>query len=185
MTNTRVSRHFPPYRPSHASSPFPCGNEHIRHTSTTTPRVHDEKKEKALDKISGSCVIPNALILLLDEKEGFLAIHLHLLSVQMYARRANLTLIIDRPKGNVACINRETKESRQVEATGLLSPEGAALGKSGLSSGWLAEDGRAAGADDNGLGVREDGGDGEAAGALDIHEEGSGSWDKGLRGVKC
>lgn len=34
----------------------------------------------------------------LYEKEGFLAIHLHLLSVQMYARRANLTLIIDRPK---------------------------------------------------------------------------------------
>jgi len=28
------------------------------------------------------------------------------------------------------------------------------------------------------LGVAEDGGDGEATWALDIHEEGSGSWDK-------
>ena len=35
-------------------------------------------------------------------------------------------------------------------------------------------------ADDDGLGVREDGGDGEAAGALDIHEEGAGSGHKGL-----
>lgn len=35
-------------------------------------------------------------------------------------------------------------------------------------------------ADDNGLGVGEDGGDGEAAGALDVHEEGSGSGDESL-----
>jgi hypothetical protein len=35
-------------------------------------------------------------------------------------------------------------------------------------------------ADDDGLGVAEDGGDGEAAGALHIHEEGPGSGHKGL-----
>lgn len=62
----------------------------------------------------------------------------------------------------------------------LLSPERAALGQSGLATGRLAEDGRAAGTDDNGLCVREDGGDGEAAGALDVHEEGAGSGDKVL-----
>jgi len=45
----------------------------------------------------------------------------------------------------------------------------------------LAENGRAAGADDDGLCVREDGGDGEAAGALDIHEEGSWGRDKVLK----
>jgi hypothetical protein len=28
--------------------------------------------------------------------------------------------------------------------------------------------------------VGEDGGDGEAAGALDVHEEGAGGWDEGL-----
>lgn len=63
----------------------------------------------------------------------------------------------------------------------LLSAERAALGESGLATGGLAEDGRASLADDNGLGVREDGGDGEAAGALDVHEEGAGRGHKGLR----
>jgi hypothetical protein len=53
----------------------------------------------------------------------------------------------------------------------LLSPERAALGQSGLSTGRLAEDGRAASADDYCLCVGEDGGDGEAARALDVHEE--------------
>lgn len=62
----------------------------------------------------------------------------------------------------------------------LLSAERAALGEAGLASGGLAEDGGAAGADDDGLGVGEDGGDGEAAGALDIHEEGTGGRHKGL-----
>lgn len=62
----------------------------------------------------------------------------------------------------------------------LLSAERAALGETGLASGGLAEDGGAAGADDDGLGVGEDGGDGEAAGALDIHEEGAGGRHKGL-----
>lgn len=67
-----------------------------------------------------------------------------------------------------------------VTAFRLLSPERAALGESGLATGGLAENGRAAGADDDGLGVGEDGGDGEAAGALDVHEEGSGGRHKGL-----
>jgi len=53
----------------------------------------------------------------------------------------------------------------------LLSSERAAFGQACLSAGWLAEDGRAAGADDDGVCVREDGGDGEAAGAFDVHEE--------------
>jgi len=62
----------------------------------------------------------------------------------------------------------------------LLSPERAALSKSGLATGGLAEDGRAALADDDGLGVGEDSGDGEAAGALHVHEERPGSRHKGL-----
>jgi len=53
----------------------------------------------------------------------------------------------------------------------LFPSERAAFCESGLSAGRLAQDGRAAGADDDGLGVREDSGDGEAAGALDVHEE--------------
>ena len=46
----------------------------------------------------------------------------------------------------------------------------------------MAEDSGASLADDNGLGVREDSGDGEAAGALDVHEEGSRGWNQGLYG---
>lgn len=53
----------------------------------------------------------------------------------------------------------------------LLSPERAPLGKSRLSSGWLAENGRARGADDDSLCVGEDGGDAEASWALHVHEE--------------
>lgn len=53
----------------------------------------------------------------------------------------------------------------------LLSSERASLSQTSLSSCWLAQDGRAAGTDDDGLGVGEDGGDCEATGALDIHEE--------------
>jgi hypothetical protein len=65
-------------------------------------------------------------------------------------------------------------------ASSLLPAERAALGKTGLATSGLAEDLGAAGADDDGLGVREDGGDGEAAGALDVHEEGAGAGHKGL-----
>jgi hypothetical protein len=73
------------------------------------------------------------------------------------------------------------KESRQGEHC-LLSSEGAALCETGLSASRLAEDGRAASADDDGLCVREDSGDCEAARALDIHEEGSRGRDKVLDG---
>lgn len=66
-------------------------------------------------------------------------------------------------------------------ACSLLSSERATLGESGLTTGRLAQDGGAALADDNGLGVGEDGGDDEAAGALDVHEEGSRGGDKSLR----
>lgn len=65
-------------------------------------------------------------------------------------------------------------------ASCLLSAERAALGESGLTTGRLAEDGGAALADDDGLGVGEDGGDDEAAGALDVHEERAGGGDKSL-----
>jgi len=66
------------------------------------------------------------------------------------------------------------------QASCLLSSERAAFCESGLATGGLAEDCRAAGADDDGLCVRENGGDCEATGALDVHEERSGSWDQGL-----
>jgi hypothetical protein len=62
----------------------------------------------------------------------------------------------------------------------LLSSERAALGQARLTTGWLAENGRATSADDYCLCVRENGGDCEAAGALDIHEEGSRSRNKVL-----
>jgi hypothetical protein len=42
------------------------------------------------------------------------------------------------------------------------------------------QDLRAALADDDCVGVREDGGDGEASRALDVHEERAGSGDEGL-----
>ena len=63
----------------------------------------------------------------------------------------------------------------------LLSAERAALGQAGLTTGGLAKDLGAAGADNDGLGVREDGGDGEATGALDVHEEGARAGDKHLQ----
>jgi len=62
----------------------------------------------------------------------------------------------------------------------LLSSERASFCETSLSSSWLAQNSRASGADDYGLCVGEDGGDCEAARALDVHEEGSGSWDEGL-----
>lgn len=45
----------------------------------------------------------------------------------------------------------------------------------------MAEDGGATLADNDGLGVGEDSGDGEAAGALDVHEEGPGARDQSLQ----
>lgn len=66
----------------------------------------------------------------------------------------------------------------------LLSAERAALGQAGLTTGGLAKDLGAAGADNDGLGVREDGGDGEATRALDVHEEGARAGDKHLLRVR-
>lgn len=64
--------------------------------------------------------------------------------------------------------------------TSLLPAERAALSETGLATGGLAQDGGASLADNDGLGVREDGGDGEASGALDVHEERAGSRDQSL-----
>ena len=52
----------------------------------------------------------------------------------------------------------------------LLAPETAALRQPRLPAGRRAEDRGAPLAGDGGLGVREDGGDGVAAGALHVHE---------------
>ena len=53
-----------------------------------------------------------------------------------------------------------------------LLAEGAALGQPGLAARRLAQHGTARAAQHNGLRMREDGGDVEAAGALHVHEEG-------------
>ena len=83
--------------------------------------------------------------------------------------------------GRIATFHHSMKSI--IVASALLPAERAALGKTGLATGGLAEDLGAAGADDDSLGVREDSGDGEAAGALDVHEEGAGTGHKGLSGV--
>merc|ERR1719159_1916471 len=62
---------------------------------------------------------------------------------------------------------------------GLLA-EGAALGQAGETSSGLAKDDIAVAALHNHLRVREDGGDEEATGALDIHEEGVGRLHQAL-----
>ena len=53
----------------------------------------------------------------------------------------------------------------------LLPSKRTSLCQSSFSSSGLTQHGAAAAADNNRLGVREDGGDGEAAGAFDVHEE--------------
>ena len=67
----------------------------------------------------------------------------------------------------------------------LLPPERASFGQPCLATGGLTQHLRAAGADDDALCVREDGGDCEAAGALDIHEEASRSGDESLERPQC
>ena len=62
----------------------------------------------------------------------------------------------------------------------LLPPKTAPLSQPSFTTGGLAEHGTAATADDDGLGVREDCCDGEAAGAFYVHEEGAGGGDEGL-----
>jgi len=61
-----------------------------------------------------------------------------------------------------------------------LLPERAALRQARLAAGRLAEHGRAAAAEDDGLGVAEDGGYAETARALDVHEERVGGLDQAL-----
>lgn len=73
-----------------------------------------------------------------------------------------------------------TTKGNKPPRSSLLSSERAALGKTGLTTSGLAKHRSASLADDDGLGVREDGGDGEATGALDVHEEGSRSGDESL-----
>jgi len=80
----------------------------------------------------------------------------------------------------ILCAFQQDKKRNFICASRLLPAERAALSQTGLATGGLAEDSRAAGADNDGLGVREDGGDGEATGALDVHEEGAGLGHKGL-----
>ncbi len=62
----------------------------------------------------------------------------------------------------------------------LLPSKRTSLCQSSFSARGLAQHGAAPAADDDGLGVREDGGDCEAAGAFDIHEEGAGDGNEGL-----
>lgn len=62
----------------------------------------------------------------------------------------------------------------------LLPPKRTPLRQPRLPTRRLAQHGRAAAADDDGLRVREDGRDGEAAGAFDVHEEGARGRDEGL-----
>lgn len=75
---------------------------------------------------------------------------------------------------------RRYAEEKNRPSIRLLAAERAALGEASLTTGGLAKDSGAALADDDGLGVGEDSGDGEAAGALDVHEEGAGGRHKGL-----
>jgi hypothetical protein len=65
-------------------------------------------------------------------------------------------------------------------ASRLLPSERAALGQPRLATSGLAQDLRAALADDDCVCVREDGGDGEASRALDVHEERAGSGHESL-----
>jgi len=66
-----------------------------------------------------------------------------------------------------------------------LLTERAALGQTSLTTGRLREDLSARAADNDGLGVREDSGDGEAARALDVHEERVGVGHKSLELVSA
>lgn len=61
-----------------------------------------------------------------------------------------------------------------------LSTVAASLGKSSLAAGGLAEHNIAGSAQDDGLGVAKYGGDLEASGALDVHEEAIGGLHKSL-----
>lgn len=103
---------------------------------------------------------------------------IHLLSASI-ARLSKELYALQMPKRRCKLKN-PTRDKRKVVSIHLLSSEGASLGQSSLSSSWLAEDGRASCADDDGLCVGENGCDCEASWALDVHEERSWCWDQGL-----
>lgn len=75
---------------------------------------------------------------------------------------------------------KQPSRKGKLDARHLLPSERATLSQAGLATGGLAKDGCAALTDDDGLGVGEDGSNGEAAGTLDVHEEGTGSRHKSL-----
>ena len=80
-------------------------------------------------------------------------------------------------------VNATTKVTKQKLSrlvTCLLSSERTTLSQPCLSTSRLTQDGRAASTDNDRLSVRVDCSDGKAAGAFDIHEEGSRSRDKVL-----
>ncbi len=89
----------------------------------------------------------------------------------MYAQENVRAIHLNSHDEHGECRNRTKTEGKKTRSASLLSPERAALCQASLSAGGLAKDGRAAGADDDGLCVGEDSGDGEAAWALNIHEE--------------
>lgn len=62
-------------------------------------------------------------------------------------------------------------EEQEKKRTPLLSSERAALSESSLATGRLTQNRCATLADNDGLSVRENGGDGKAAGTLDVHEK--------------
>jgi len=73
-----------------------------------------------------------------------------------------------------------TKQSTSSKEKHLLSPERASLRQTGLSSCWLTQHLRATLTDNDCLGVGEDSCDGEATGALDVHEETARAGNEGL-----
>lgn len=84
---------------------------------------------------------------------------------------------------NVFCERRRRKlgfKTMQKNTNLRLLTERAALGQTSLTTGRLREDLSARAANNNSLGVREDGGDGEATRALDVHEERVGVLHKSL-----
>jgi len=69
-----------------------------------------------------------------------------------------LVLPAERAAWQITSIVSTSFETHNASVTRMLT-----LSEAGLSTGGLAEDGRARAAEDNGLGVREDGGDVEAS----------------------
>lgn len=83
--------------------------------------------------------------------------------VQCVPTPKRLVLSAERAACTIAKVSRRDSKRRR--------EGGHTLGQPGLAAGRLCEDGRAGAAEDGGLCVGEDGGDVEATGAFDIHEE--------------